>query len=128
MSQPVLGEKRRPTVVSRHRHDSDTNKPGPKSRRFRPGERWKQEVRKYQRNTDLLIRKLPFARLVKEITTEVNHHDFRWSANAMEALQQATEAYIVGLMEDGVLCSLHAKRVTLMVRDVQLAQRIRGRP
>lgn len=107
------------------RHD-DGEKPS-KSKRFRPGDKWRNEVRKYQRSTDLLIRRLPFARLVREITTSVNSKDFRWTVDAMQALQEATEAYIVGLMEDGVLCSIHARRVTLMVRDVQLAQRIRGR-
>lgn len=130
MNPPSLvGDKRRPAVTSAHRRRADDTpkKPGPASKRFRPGERWRREVMKYQKNTDLLIRKLPFTRLVKEIATEVNRHEFRWTANAMEALQEATEAYIVGLMEDGVLCSLHARRVTLMVRDIQLAQRIRGR-
>jgi histone H3/H4 len=86
-----------------------------------------QEIRKYQRSTDLLIRKLPFARLVKEITDEVNPRGFRWTVNAMEALQEASEAFLVGLIEDGQLCAFHAKRVTLMTKDIWLAQRIRGR-
>jgi histone H3/H4 len=77
--------------------------------------------------TDLLIRKLPFARLVKEITDYVQPHGFRWTAHAMEALQEMSEAFLVGLMDDGQCCAIHAHRVTLMVRDIQLAQRIRGR-
>lgn len=140
MNKTLIGEKRRPAVTSRVRqeeqekHDRSEKQDrrekqtsSQKSKRFRPTDRWKNEVRKYQRSTDLLIRRLPFARLVKEITTSVNSKDFKWTVDAMQALQEATEAYIVGLMEDGVLCSIHARRVTLMVRDVQLAQRIRGR-
>jgi histone H3/H4 len=64
---------------------------------------------------------------VKEITDEVNPHSFRWTVDAMEALQQASEAFLVQLLEDGNLCAIHARRVTLMTRDIQLAQRIRGR-
>ena len=120
---PIRGNsamKRRPAVVDRSLHS-------PRPKRFRPTTRWVSEIRKFQRTTNLLIRKLPFLRLVKEITTEVNAHNFRWSANAVEALQEASEAYIVKLIEDGLLCSIHARRVTLMQKDLQLAQRIRGR-
>jgi histone H3/H4 len=113
-------------VGPRTKH-KESGLPAPKSKRFRIGERWIQEVRKYQRSTDLLIRKLPFARLVKEITNEVSPYGFNWTVTAMEALQEASEAFLVGLLEDGQLCAFHAKRVTLMNRDIRLAQRIRGR-
>jgi len=89
-----------------------------------------QEIRKFQRSTDLLIRKLPFARLVKDICeshfTRPGTH-FRWQGSALLALQEAAEAYLVGLFEDANLCAIHAKRVTIMKKDVQLARRIRGR-
>jgi histone H3/H4 len=124
----LLGQKRRPAVASRDAPKADDhNKARPKSKKFRPGDRWRNEILKYQRSTDLLIRRLPFARLVKEITDGVHAREFRWTANAMEALQEAAEAFLVGLLEDGQLCAIHARRITLMTRDIQLAQRIRGR-
>lgn len=97
--------------------------------RFRPGTRALMEIRKYQRSTNLLLRKLPFARLVKEILRD--HYarpgvEYRWQATALLALQEAAEAFLVQLFEDANLCAIHAKRVTLMKRDIQLARRIKG--
>ena len=99
-------------------------KPG--KRRYRPGERALREIRFYQRNTDLLIRRLPFARLVREVQTYFFRKPYRWQAEAMVALQEAAEAHLVGLFEDANLCTIHAKRVTIMPKDLQLARRIRG--
>jgi len=73
----------------------------------------------------MLIPKLPFQRLVREIARKVNP-DLRFQANALIALQESSEAYIVGLMEDTNLCAIHAKRVTIMSKDMNLARRIRG--
>ncbi|KAK7470528.1 centromeric DNA-binding histone H3-like protein cse4 [Stygiomarasmius scandens] len=106
----------------------------PKKRRFRPGTVALREIRRYQKSTDLLIRKLPFSRLVREIaldmTTDMNGNQgdgaLRWQSSAIQALQEATEAFLVHLFEDANLCALHAKRVTIMQRDIQLARRIRG--
>jgi histone H3/H4 len=95
-------------------------------RRYRPGEKALREIRFYQRNTDLLIRKLPFARLVREVQTYFTPTEFRWQAAALLALQEAAETHLVALFEDAYLCSIHAKRVTLMPKDIQLARRIRG--
>lgn len=95
-------------------------------RRYRPGEKALREIRFWQRNTDLCIRRLPFARLVKEVQTYFSRKEYRWQANAMLALQEAAEAHLVSLLEDAYLCTIHAKRVTLMVKDIQLARRIRG--
>jgi histone H3/H4 len=96
-----------------------------KPHKFRPGTVALREIRKYQKSTELLIRKLPFQRLVREIA-----HDFqkelRFQSSAVLALQEAAEAYLVGLFEDTNLCAIHARRVTIMTRDVQLARRIRG--
>eukprot|EP01084_Bolivina_argentea_P138909 244445_1 len=106
--------------------------PGPdinsvrKKRRARPGTVALKEIRKYQQSTDLLLRKLPFSRLVKEIATKYKR-DLRFQASALQALQCATEAHMVSLFEDSNLCAIHAKRVTVMPRDMQLARRIRGR-
>lgn len=94
--------------------------------RARPGTRALREIRKYQKSTDLLIRKLPFSRLVREITYQYTRRTFLWKADAILALQEMAEAYIVGLFEDANLCAIHAKRVTIQVKDIQLARRIRG--
>jgi len=135
-------------------------------RRLRPGTKALREIRKYQKSTDLLLRKLPFARLVRppprsarrlnnpplcipapcsacvfyffssctlppylqvrEIQYEFNQENMQWQARALEALQQAAEDYLVHLMEDANICAIHARRVTIMVRDIHLSRRIRG--
>lgn len=100
--------------------------PGVKrARRFRPGTVALREIRRYQKSTDLLIRKLPFQRLVREISQEFRN-DLRFQSTAIMALQEAAESYLVGLFEDVNLCAIHANRVTIMPKDVQLARRIRG--
>lgn len=83
------------------------------------------EIRKYQKSTELLIRKLPFARVVREIAQNYVQ-DIRFQSNAILCMQEAAEAYLVGLFEDSNLCAIHAKRVTIHPRDVALARRIRG--
>ena len=62
---------------------------------------------------ELLIRKLPFQRLVREIAQDFKT-DLRFQSTAVLALQEASEAYLVGLFEDTNLCAIHAKRVTIM--------------
>ena len=93
--------------------------------RYRPGTLALRQIRKYQKSTELLIRKLPFQRLVREITEDYRS-SLRFQSTALLALQEAAEAYLVGIMEDTNLCALHAKRVTIMPKDMQLARRIRG--
>jgi histone H3 len=83
------------------------------------------EIRRFQKTTELLIKKLPFQRLVREITDEMKV-GMRFQSSALGALQEAAEAYLVALFEDTNLCALHAKRVTIMPKDMQLARRIRG--
>lgn len=97
-------------------------------RRYKPGTRALLEIRKYQKSTDLLLRKLPFARLVREIAVEVNSTGdvLRWQSAAIGALQEATEAFMVNLFESTNLCAIHAKRVTIMQKDIQLARRLRA--
>ena len=95
--------------------------------KYRPGQLALREIRKFQMNTDLLIRKLPFQRLVKEITTNMFPlSNYRFQSSGLLALQEAVEAYIVFLLTDANLCAIHAKRVTLMKKDIDLARRIRG--
>ncbi|KAL8213225.1 UNVERIFIED_CONTAM: hypothetical protein K2H54_061498 [Gekko kuhli] len=85
------------------------------------------EIRKYQKSTNLLIQKLPFARVVREICLDYTRGvDMQWQAMALLALQEAAEAFLVHLMEDAYICAIHAKRVTLFPKDIQLARRIRG--
>ena len=96
-----------------------------KPHRFRPGTVALREIRKYQKSTELLIRKLPFQRLVRDIANEYKA-ELRFQSSAILALQEAAEAYLVGLFEDTNLCAIHARRVTIMTKDIQLARRIRG--
>lgn len=96
-----------------------------KRHRYRPGTVALREIRRYQKSTEMLIRRLPFARLVREIAQDFQQ-DVRFQSSALMALQECTEAYMVGLFEDSNLCAIHAKRVTLMPKDIQLARRIRG--
>ncbi len=96
-----------------------------KSRRYRPGTVALREIRKYQKTTDLLIKKAPFQRLVREVSQDFKA-DLRFQSSAVMALQEASEAYLVGLFEDTNLCAIHARRVTIMPKDMQLARRIRG--
>ena len=83
------------------------------------------EIRQYQKSYEELIRKLPFQRLVREIAQDFKT-DLRFQSTALMALQVAAEAYIVALFEDCQLCAIHARRITIMPRDIQLAIRIRG--
>lgn len=96
-----------------------------KPHRFRPGTVVLREIRRYQKSTELLIRKLPFQRLVREIAQNFKS-DLRFQSAAISALQEASEAYLVGLFEDTNLCAIHAKRVTIFPKDIHLARRIRG--
>ena len=98
-----------------------------KPHRYRPSTKWLREIRHFQKNSDLLIRKVPFQRLVKEIAQEFKQ-DLRFQTSAILALQEAAEAYLVGIFQDTNLCAIHAGRVTIMPKDMQLARRIRGEP
>jgi len=88
-----------------------------KPHRWRPGTVALREIRKYQKNTNLLMRKAPFQRLVREIACDIKS-DLR--------MQSTAEAYLVGLFSNTNECALHAKRVTIMPKDMQLALCIRG--
>lgn len=93
--------------------------------RYRPGVVALREIRRYQKSTELLIRKQPFQRLVRE-TAENFRIDLRFQISAVEALQEATEAYLVDIFRDTLLCAFHAKRIIITPADIQLALRIRG--
>lgn len=102
-----------------------------KPHRYRPGTVALREIRKYQKSTHTLIPKISFQRLVREIGIGGGgkpglKSDLRFQSTALLALHEAAEAYLVGLFEDANMCAIHAKRVTIMVKDLQLARRIRG--
>jgi histone H3 len=96
-----------------------------KPHRYRPGTVALREIRRYQKSTELLIRKLPFQRLIREVANDFKL-ELRFQTPAIACLQEASEAYLVSLFEDTNHCAIHAKRVTIMPKDMQLARRIRG--
>ncbi|XP_012512909.1 PREDICTED: histone H3.3-like, partial [Propithecus coquereli] len=98
---------------------------GKKPHRYSPGTVALREIRRYQKSTEVLIRKLPSQRLVREIAQDCKT-DLRFWNTAIGALQEASEAYLTGLFEDTNLCATHAKRVVIMPKDIQLAQCICG--
>ena len=96
-------------------------------RRYRPGTRALMEIRKYQKSGDALLLRAPFQRLVRETIERVMpEKQLRLQSTALEALREASEAYLVGLFADTNLCALHAGRVTIEAKDMRLARRIRG--
>lgn len=104
---------------------SKLNQKSQKPHRFRPGTVALREIRRYQKSTELLISKLPFQRLVREIADEFKN-ELCFQLSALMALQEASESYLIGLFQDANLCAIHAKRVTIMQSDIRLARRIRG--
>jgi len=112
----VLGEKKLETIKGQ---------PNKRKHRYRPGTVALREIKKYQKSTDLLIRKAPFRRVVREIAHAMNA-TLRFQESAINALQEISESYIVKLFEDTQLCALHAHRVTILKKDMDLARRIRG--
>jgi len=96
-----------------------------KKNRFKPGTVALREIKRYQKSTSLLLPRAPFQRLVRNICHGYDH-DLRFASNALYALQESAEAYLTGVFEDANLCAIHAKRVTIMKKDMELARRIRG--
>jgi len=96
-----------------------------KSHRFKAGAVAMREIRKYQKTTDLLIRKLPFQRLVREVASEFKS-DVRFQSSSILAIQESLENYLTGLFEDSNRCAIHAKRVTLMAKDLHLVHKIKS--
>lgn len=99
--------------------------------RYKPGQLALKDIKRLQKSTELLIPKTRFHRLVREITQSATSHllheePMRYQVAALQALQEAAEAYLVYLFEDTNLCCIHARRVTIMPRDIQLARRIRN--
>jgi len=129
-SEGVQKQKMRPLKMPRNKHAHDTPAQGDgakvrKPHRFRPGTVALREIRRYQKSTELLIRKRPFERLVRELV-QPYVDSMRFQRSAFDALQEASEAYLVELFSDSVLLTLHRKRVTINQQDMRLTRRIRG--
>ncbi|KAK2406869.1 centromeric histone H3 [Trifolium repens] len=97
-----------------------------KKRKFKPGTVALREIRKFQKSVNLLIPCAPFVRCVRQITQQLSTQVSRWTAEALQALQEAAEDYLVRMFESGMLCALHARRVTLMKKDIELIRRLTG--
>ena len=128
-SEKKFGKKQKSKKLKR---SAPSSKGGPSlyRPRLRPGDSAIADIKKFQHSTELLMRKLPFQRLVRQISEykyggSVNN-PYRYQSSALLALQEASEAYLVSMFEDANLCAIHAKRVTLMKKDLLLAYRIRG--
>ena len=117
-AQRIKGRKEKQLKVEREEKKE-------RKRKVQRGMQALKEIQKYQKGADLLIRRLPFQQLVREIAQQ-KREGLRFQSAAVLALQEAGEAFLVGLLEQANLCAIHAKRVTIMPKDIQLAQRIRG--
>jgi len=98
-----------------------------KPHRYRPGTVALREIRRYQKSTDLLLRKLPFQRFVRQVAKDMklfNKETARWCGAALLALHESAEAYLVRYLEDSNLAAIHAKRVTIMPKDMKLVKRV----
>ena len=85
-----------------------------KTRKYQPQTFALCDIWQFQKSTELLIWKLPFLWLVHKIALKMSKYDMHFQGHAIICLQEAAEAYIVGLMEDANLCAIHAKRLTIM--------------
>ena len=97
-----------------------------KKLRYKAGTVALKEIRRYQNSTDLLIRKLPFQRFVRNIAQQYKA-DARFQAPALACLHEAVESFLSGVFEDANLCAVHSRRVTVLPRDLQLVSKLRGR-
>eukprot|EP00804_Cyclotella_cryptica_P027668 CCRYP_010288-RA/>CCRYP_010288-RA protein AED:0.07 eAED:0.00 QI:0/-1/0/1/-1/0/1/0/122 len=100
---------------------------------YHPGTVALRKIHRYQKSTDLLIRKVPFQCFAREVLQDLNRPGSyphfaveRFQASSLLANKETVEAFSVGLFEDANLCAIHARRVTIMPKDMQLALKIRG--
>ena len=84
------------------------------------------EIRHYQKTVEFLIRKLPFQRLIREIAQD-EKPDLRFMSDAIFTLQEASEMFLVNLMEDANLCTIHQNWITIHPKDYALVMRMRER-
>mmetsp|Transcript_8459 Transcript_8459/g.12886 ORF Transcript_8459/g.12886 Transcript_8459/m.12886 type:complete len:138 (-) Transcript_8459:98-511(-) len=96
-----------------------------KPHRYRPGTVALREIRRFQKSTDRLLPKMAFKRLCIEISQDYRS-DVRFARVGLDALQEASEAYLIGIFQDANLCAIHSRRISIMPKDIQLARRLRG--
>ncbi|XP_045828220.1 histone H3-like centromeric protein HTR12 [Trifolium pratense] len=118
--------KQKPRPSPRTRTPPANEALGTKKRLFKPGTVALREIRKFQKTVNLLIPCAPFVRCVRQITNQFSTQVSRWTAEALQALQEAAEDHLVRMFECGMLCALHARRVTLMKKDIELTRRLTG--
>ena len=116
-----VGKKRSAFAKKQPRSQTDQASVQQQLHRYQPGTVVLRQIQRYQKSTELLIRKLPFQRLVREILQGYGV-GYRVTPAMMMALQEAAEAYLVQLLEDSNLCAIHAKRITIQPKDMQLAR------
>jgi len=127
VEQPTLPKSKKKRSSLKRLSQSTTENSSPKkTRRYRPGTKALREIRKYQYGTGLLLSRAPFQRVVREVLGGLTREVMRFQSEALECIQTAAEAFVIQVFEDSVLAMIHAKRVTLMVRDVQFIRRLRG--
>lgn len=122
LSHSILSTKRRKKLHTFERDEA-------KKRRRKPGTVALRQIKFYQKTTELLLRALPFARVVKEVGDTLSIAEFtkyKWKQTAIEALQNAAEAYLVALFEDVNRAAIHAKRVTVRPEDLHIVRKIRS--
>ena len=122
MDDATTAKKKTPRPSKKHTNASTGGIKKPM--RYKPGTVALREICRYQKSTELLCRKLPVSRVIREIAQDFTT-DLRFQTAAIAALHEAMESYLVGLFDDTNLCAIHAKRVTIMPKDMQLARRIR---
>lgn len=120
----VKAEKSNYSSQSFDRKRSDDKKAVTKGK-YRPNNLCLKEIRRFAKGPDMCIRRIVFQQVVKEITWEIDN-TYRFHSQAILAIQEAAEAYMIGLFEDTNLCASHGRRVTIYPKDMQLARRIRG--
>ncbi|KAF6152762.1 hypothetical protein GIB67_004591 [Kingdonia uniflora] len=125
--QKTIPEATTTTTATTSENTPVTSSVSRKPHRYRPGTVALREIRRYQKSCELLIPAAPFVRVVREITYNFSNEVTRWTAEALTAIQEAAEDFLVHIFEDANLCAIHAKRVTIMQKDWQLARRLSGR-
>ena len=118
---------RKQLATKSHRRSNPYPRGGVKKpMRYRPGTVALREIRKYQKSTELLIRKIPFQRLVREVVQDLFKEEYRYQSTALLALQEASEDFLVRMFSQVNDIAIHGKRVTVKPTDVQLWKRITG--
>ena len=127
----VAAKTARKTVSAKAARTAPTTGGVKKPHRYRPGTVALREIHRYQKSTNLMIPKMPYVKLLREITQDQckqpkDGNDYRWQGAAILATQTAAEDYLTVQLEDANVCALHSKRVTVMPKDIQLVRRIKG--